>query len=284
MRCVFALGGNAFGEESLRIAAKAIASLRSAGGEIVVTHGNGPQVGRLYLKEGKTLGLLTGETERELGSRIAKAITSEARGIKVSVVTTRVVVHKNDPEFRNPTKPIGRFYRDKRAVPTGLRHFEVRRLGRGYRLVVPSPRPVRIIEAGKIESLLSGGRVVIAAGGGGIAVGRSGRGLVPVDAVIDKDFASSLLAVKIRAERLFILTDVGFAYTRFGKKDQKPIRRVSVRQAERYLRQGSFEKGSMEPKILACIEFVRRSGGIAAIGCISKPEEVVSLRSTVILP
>lgn len=285
MRYVFALGGNAFNKRNLKTAVKAIVALHEDGDEVVITHGNGPQVGELYLKEGKNLGVLTRETEQQLGDQISRAVSRFSGGkAKVSVVLTRTIVRRNDLEFKRPTKPIGGFYKTAESVPTGNRGFEVKKLERGYRLVVPSPRPMEIVEVGRVSRLLSEGRIVIAAGGGGSSVFRSGKSLKYADAVIDKDLASSLLAVKIGADRLFILTNVDFAYTDFGGKNQKRITRMEVKQAERYLREGHFEEGSMKPKVEACIEFVRKRHGAAAIGNIAKIEEVISLRSTVVLP
>jgi len=284
LRYVFALGGNAFTARNLEIVSRFIVPLCLKGNEIVITHGNGPQVGRLYLKEGRSLATLTGETEKVLGSEIRKAILGRLRKAKVSVVLTRTLVSGRDPEFRRPTKPIGGFYQSKEAVPRGKRGFGIRRLEGGYRLVVPSPRPLRIFETGKIERLLSHGHVVIAAGGGGMAVVKSKAGTRLADAVLDKDLVSSLLAWKIMADGFFILTNVEGAYTDFGKRDQRLVRMVSASALRRYLRQGHFEEGSMKPKVEACLEFVGRRRKIAAIGSISKIKDVFGLKATVVLP
>lgn len=286
MRYVFALGGNAFSEENLRIVAGAVVSLYRKGNEIIITHGNGPQVGELYLEEGRNLGVLTGQTEAELGMEIERAILAGMKGNqkKVAVVLTRTLVDAKDPEFRNPTKPIGHFYKKRERVPGKTGKFKVKKLLNGYRLVVPSPKPLRILEVNEITELLGRGYVVIAAGGGGIAVMESGNTFRFADAVIDKDLASALLATKINADRLFILTDVDGAYLNFGKGNEKRLGKVGTRMLASYLKDGQFEKGSMAPKIQACINFVRSAGKTAAIGDISKIEDVVKLKTTVVLP
>ena len=284
MRYVFALGGNAFGKKNIDIAAGAIVRIWKEGNEVLVTHGNGPQVGALYLREGKNLAILTRETEHELGCSIRKALLRRRADTKVDVFITKVLVDGKDPEFLRPTKPIGEFYSREEDVPKGKRNFAVRKLGKGYRLVVPSPVPMDIIGTEKIDRMLSEGKIVIAAGGGGEAVIRSYGRLRPADAVIDKDFASALLARKMGADRLFILTDVDGAYVHFGTRRQKLLLKTNVSRMRDYLGEGQFEEGSMMPKVKACIEFVESTGGIAAIGNIARIGDVVRLKSTVVLP
>lgn len=284
LRYLFALGGNAFSSGNLRSVSKFIVSLYLEGNEIVISHGNGPEVGELYLKEGRNLATLTGETERIMGNEIKKAILRVLNNAKVAVVPTKTLVSANDPEFRKPTKPIGKFYKSREAVQKGKRDFKVRKLKKGYRLVVPSPRPLKILETGEVEKLLSRGNIVIAAGGGGVAVTKSKNGIRLADAVIDKDLASSLLARKIMADSFFILTDVDGAYTDFESSKARLIRKAHLREMQRYLREGHFEEGSMKPKVEACIEFVAETKKAAAIGNISNIRKVVDLESTVVLP
>ncbi len=286
MRYVFALGGNAFSEKNLEIVAREISLLHSKGNEVVVTHGNGPQVGELYLEEGKNLGILTGQTQAELGMEIERAVLRSIKGggRKVAIVLTRALVSKDDPEFKNPTKPIGHFYRRREMVPGKRGEFRVKKLLNGYRLVVPSPKPLELMEVREVMDLLGRRYIVIAAGGGGVAVIRTEVGVQFANAVVDKDLASALLAERIRADRLFILTNVDGAYLNFGKKNEVRIDRIKFRKLLSYLRAGQFESGSMAPKVQACINFVKNTGKIAAIGDISRIEDVLKLRTTVILP
>ncbi len=284
LRYVFALGGNAFSSRNIATASKAIVSLHQKGNEIIVTHGNGPQVGELYLKEGKNLAILTEETERILGSRIRKALFRQSKKIKSKVVITKVLVDAKDKEFRNPTKPIGKYYQNKEDVPLGKRKFKVRKLSKGYRLVVPSPMPEAILDLREIEGYLSRGYIVIAAGGGGVAVIKKGMETRYADAVIDKDLASSALAEMVKADKFFILTDIDGAFLGYKTKNQKLLRKTRVNEAKKYLKAGDFEEGSMKPKVEACIMFAEKTGNPAVIGNISKIKDVIALKSTVILP
>lgn len=283
MKYVFALGGNAFDKKKLDIVSKALSSLYRKGHQIVITHGNGPQVGELYLEEGKNLAILTAQTEAEIGVILQEKISARI-GKESPIVLTRVLVDRRDPEFRRPTKPIGKFYADRSLVPKGGRQFKVKKLSKGYRLVVPSPKPIDILEINEIKQLLLKDRLVIAGGGGGIAVVKVGDEYEFADAVLDKDLTSSLLAVRLKADRLFILTDVAGTYLNFGTKRSRLIKKMHVKEADAYMKKGSFEEGSMKPKVQACINFVRATGKIGAIGNISKISEVISLKSTVVLP
>ncbi len=279
------MGGNALEEDNIRIVAKALCRLHSEKHEIVVTHGNGPQVGELYLKEGKNLSLLTEETQKIIGNNIKKVIHKECPECRASVIMTRVLVYTNDREFSEPSKPIGRFYNKEKLVPRGRREFSVKRMKNGYRLVVPSPEPRSIFELDKIIKTMRSGRIAIAAGGGGAAVAIKGRKRVRMNAVVDKDIASALLAKKIAADAFFILTDIDRAFINFGSMDARPIYRMNVKNARSYMDKGYFEEGSMLPKVRACMEFAEERRMNAAIGNINDIENVLRFRScTVVTP
>ena len=288
MRYVIAVGGNALkNSKVLNKLSAYIARLSGLGNEIVVTHGNGPQVGKLALHNDGNLALLTKETEAEIGSMIRKSIARANRklGSSTKIVYTRVLVDKNDPNFKNPTKPIGRFYSRAEAEKLAERGFVMKPLLKGYRRVVASPKPLAILDVAEVRRLLKEAGIVIAAGGGGIAVARSGNRLRYMDAVIDKDLASSLLAVKLRADRFVILTDVDGVVLGYHTGRSRLLRRVSAPALMAYAITEHFEAGSMLPKVMACIGFVRRTHGRAAIGNLNKADRVLSLRdATVVTP
>jgi carbamate kinase len=248
------------------------------GYELVITHGNGPQVGNIMLrneagyKEYKIpqmpLDICVADSQGGIGYMIERQIKNILREYKVrkNVVTvvTQVVVDKNDSAFEEPTKPVGGFYlkeeADLMARARGYIFKEDPRK-RGWRRVVPSPDPKEIVNKKTIRDLVKRGNIVIAAGGGGVPVYRDEKkNLVGVEAVIDKDLASSLLAREIGAEAFFILTDVPNVYLNFHKPDQVALKKITAQQAEEYLESGEFSDGSMGPKIIAAIEFVKGGG------------------------
>jgi len=248
------------------------------GYELVITHGNGPQVGNIMLrneagyKEYKIpqmpLDICVADSQGGIGYMIERQIKNILKEYKVrkNVVTvvTQVVVDKNDSAFEEPTKPVGGFYlkeeADLMARARGYIFKEDPRK-RGWRRVVPSPDPKEIVNKKTIRDLVKRGNIVIAAGGGGVPVYRDEKkNLVGVEAVIDKDLASSLLAREIGAEAFFILTDVPNVYLNFHKPDQVALKKITARQAEEYLESGEFSDGSMGPKIIAAIEFVKGGG------------------------
>jgi carbamate kinase len=248
------------------------------GYELVITHGNGPQVGNIMLrneagyKEYKIpqmpLDICVADSQGGIGYMIERQIKNILREYKVrkNVVTvvTQVVVDKNDSAFEEPTKPVGGFYlkeeADLMARARGYIFKEDPRK-RGWRRVVPSPDPKEIVNKKTIRDLVKRGNIVIAAGGGGVPVYRDEKkNLVGVEAVIDKDLASSLLAREIGAEAFFILTDVPNVYLNFHKPDQIALKKITAQQAEEYLESGEFSDGSMGPKIIAAIEFVKGGG------------------------
>jgi carbamate kinase len=264
-----------------------IADLVSEGVSLVITHGNGPQVGFIY-RRGELarhelplipLDICGADTQGAIGYMIQKALLNEfrKRGItkKVTVVVTQTIVDRHDPSFTRPTKPIGSFMPEAEALAhqkeSGWQVVED--AGRGYRRVVPSPKPKEIIELEVIHLLVKSGYIVIAAGGGGIPVIRNEQGeLEGVEAVIDKDLGSSLLARNLGADTFIISTAVDAAYLNFGKENQKPISRVVLPEIKRYVVEGHFKPGSMKPKIEAIIEFLE-NGGERAI--ITSPENLL---------
>jgi carbamate kinase len=246
--------------------------------EIVITHGNGPQVGNIMLrneagyKEYKIpkmpLDICVADSQGGIGYMIERQLKNILRENKIrkNVVTiiTQVVVDRNDPAFSEPTKPVGGFYLKEEAellAKAGGLIFREDPRKRGWRRVVPSPRPIDIINHKVIRELVKKGNIVIAAGGGGVPVYRDeDKNLVGIEAVIDKDLASSLLAQEIGAEAFFILTDVPNVYLNFHKPGQVKLEKISASEAEKYLEAGEFADGSMGPKILAAIQFVKAGG------------------------
>jgi len=294
---VLAIGGNSLIKDKNHIALSSqyeavqetseyIADLIGAGLDMVITHGNGPQVGFIY-RRGEIarhelplipLDICGADTQGAIGYMIQKALLNEFRkkGIakKVTVVVTQTIVDRDDPSFTHPTKPIGSFM----PAAEALAHKKesgwqvVEDAGRGFRRVVPSPIPREIIELDVIRLLVKSGYVVVAAGGGGIPVIRNEQGeLEGVEAVIDKDLGSSLLARNLGADTFIISTAVDAVYLNFGKENQKPINRATLFEIKRYMAEGHFKPGSMEPKIEAIIQFLE-DGGEKAI--VTSPENL----------
>ena len=282
-KVVIALGGNALGKdveeqkEAVAKTAKVIVDLAQQGLDIIVTHGNGPQVGMIQnamdnlvvMHENyKQVPLPTSVAMSQgyIGIDLQNAIKYElySRNIdgKVSTILSQVEVDKNDPSFENPTKPIGRFLTKEEAEENeanGVRCMED--AGRGYRVVVASPMPQRIRELETIKTLVNAGHIVITCGGGGIPVISENGKLVGVNAVIDKDNASSLLAAQLGADYLVILTAVEKVAINFGKENQEWLSDLTVEQAKEYIAEEQFAKGSMLPKIEAAIRFAESGEG-----------------------
>ncbi len=252
---------------------------------VVITHGNGPQVGFILLRSEHSRGLLhqvpldsiVADTQGALGYQLQQALQNEfrRRGLKNSVATivTQTLVDRNDPAFANPTKPIGEFY--SRAQADERMRVEKWTLaedsGRGWRRVVASPKPLRIIEAEVVRQLVKDGYVVVAAGGGGIPVVADETGaLSGVPAVIDKDLASAVLARQIGADLLMISTSVEKVCLNFGQPGQQILDSMTVAQAMKFAAQGHFPSGSMLPKVEACVHFVQSGGREALITCPAK--------------
>ena len=294
-RIVVALGGNALGNtpeeqlELVRHTAKTIVDLAQDGYEVIVGHGNGPQVGMINLamefsftKGGNTPYMPFPEcgamSQGYIGYHLQQAIQQElkARGVdkECAAIVTQVVVDANDPGFAKPTKPVGSFYTkeeaDKIASEKGFTFVED--AGRGYRRVVPSPIPQRIVELKVVEQLVKAGDIVITVGGGGIPVVETEQGLKGVAAVIDKDRSSALLAQSIGADMLIILTAVDRVCINYNKPDQKELPTMTLEEAEKYIEEKQFAPGSMLPKVQSCMEFVKNNthGGTALITSLQK--------------
>ena len=288
-RIVIALGGNALGNtlpeqmEAVKVTARAIVDLIEEGCEVIVSHGNGPQVGMinnamsaLSREDPKQLNtplsVCVAMSQAYIGYDLQNALREELynrniHDIPVATMITQVRVDENDPAFLNPTKPIGHFMTLEEAVRVKRKygHIVKEDAGRGYRRVVASPEPVEIIEIGAIRSLVEAGQLVIACGGGGIPVMRKGNHLKGASAVIDKDFASELLAEELDADFLIILTAVEKAAINFGKPDQKWLGDITAAEAEQYIKEGHFAPGSMLPKVQAAVRFASSKQGRTAL-------------------
>ena len=286
-KVVIALGGNALGKdieeqkEAVANTAKVIVDLAQQGLDIIVTHGNGPQVGMIQnamdnlivmQQNYKQVPLPTSVAMSQgyIGIDLQNAIKYElfSRGIdgKVSTILSQVEVDPDDPAFENPTKPIGRFMTKEEAEENeanGIRCMED--AGRGYRIVVASPMPKRIRELETIKTLVGAGHIVITCGGGGIPVVSQDGKLVGTNAVIDKDNASSLLAAELGADFLVILTAVEKVAINWGKENQEWLSDLTVEQAKEYIAQEQFEKGSMLPKVEAAVRFAESGEGRRAL-------------------
>ncbi len=288
-RVVVVLGGNAFagrgGEMTMagqwRFAHEALAQLKpliADDVQLMISHGNGPQVGHILTRVEATLGqaysipleVCVAESEGELGyvleQSLYNVLAESGRPEPIASLLTQVVVDEDDPAFANPTKPIGPFYSAAQADELRGKGFAVMEdAGRGYRRVVPSPQPREVIEIGVIRALVEMGVFVIAAGGGGIPVVRRGRQLHGVEAVIDKDLTAALIADKLHANSLVILTNVPCAYRNYNTPQQEPIGRVNTFELKQLLEENHFAPGSMRPKIEAAVRYVTRANRRAII-------------------
>ncbi len=296
LRVVIALGGNALqkkgevtAEAQKSVAAKIGATIAklSTKYEIVVAHGNGPQVGNILIHEENAattaapampletaVAMSQGQIGYWLSQSIDNAFTKERKRKKVASIVTQVVVDRKDPAFRHPTKPIGQFYTAREALKLAkTKGWEMREdAGRGYRRVVPSPLPIDIVEKKEITTLIDSGAIVIAVGGGGIPVVRTKvlKILKGVDAVIDKDLAAAKLAELIKADIFVSVTAVPNAYLNFGKPEQIALGMISTREANEYIKAGHFGAGSMLPKMEAITQFASKG----KIGIIASPDNL----------
>lgn len=302
---LIAFGGNAIlpnGQRGLQKeqmknsekAAKMMIEIVAKGYELIVVHGNGPQVGNILIQMEEasnkippfTLEVCDAMTEGSMGYMLEKALINELRknSIDKEVVTilTQVIVDKEDPAFQNPTKPIGPFYTQYRAqqLIKEKRWTMIEDSGRGWRKVVPSPRPIDVVTKRAISDLVRSGRIVIAAGGGGIPVIINSKGLIEgVEAVIDKDYASALLASEVGVDLFIILTGVDRVYLNYGKENQREIKVMRVEEAKKYLEEGQFPPGSMGPKIKAAIQYIEAGGKEVLITSASKLKAALAKRA-----
>ncbi len=304
-KIVIALGGNALGntpQEQLELithTAKSIVDLVEQGHQVVVAHGNGPQVGMINrgLSAAAEQGAIAAAmpfpecgamSQGYIGYHLQNGIQNElsARGIdKIAVtVVTQVLVDENDPAFSTPSKPIGAFYTREQAeaISREKGYTMVEDAGRGYRQAVPSPKPADVVEKAAVSALMDASQIVITVGGGGIPVVRSGGRLVGIAAVIDKDFASAKLAGLVGADMLVILTAVERVAINFGKPNQQALERLTIAQAEQYCKEGQFAPGSMLPKIQAAISFAA-SGGKAVIASLENAAKALAGESGTII-
>jgi carbamate kinase len=300
---VLALGGNAIATKSrtfdsqynaIRDATKEISSLAKNGYKIVITHGNGPQVGDALLRNecAKELApplplyACVAGTQGVLGSMIQTALLENlGNDVKIVSIVTKVLVSEEDPAFKNPTKPIGTIFTKKdlhkinKVEPSAS--FKEITPGK-YRRVVPSPEPISILEMDAIKKLVEDGFIVIACGGGGIPVINK-KQIYFTEAVIDKDLASEVLATSIGASMFVNLTDVAGVYINFRSKNRKLLQKIQVDKMKELLEDGNFEEGSMEPKVRAAVRFVTNTGKNAVISSIGKAREAIELKSGTIV-
>lgn len=277
-KVVVALGGNALGKspaeqlELVKNTASSLIGLISAGNEVVISHGNGPQVGQINLgmsyaaEHGQSAAFPFPEcgamSQGYIGYHLQQSLQNELhkRGMTkdVATIVTQIVVDPADSAFQNPTKPIGAFYTKEEAdsIAEDKGYIFKEDAGRGWRQVVPSPTPKRIVELNSIKTLIEANELVIAGGGGGVPVVETEEGLKGVPAVIDKDRSSALLADNVGADKLIILTAVDYVAINFNKPDQKNLEDISVEEAKKYIDEGQFAAGSMLPKVQACMSFV----------------------------
>ncbi len=291
MKLVVALGGNALVKpgqegtieqqfETTRQSVASIVRMIEGGHDVVLTHGNGPQVGSLLLQQeiakevtpAMPLDVCGAMSQGQIGYMIEQCMTAalHERGLDRQVVTvvTQVLVDEDDPAFEHPTKPVGPVYRHDDALRRIKEGYRMTQQKGGWRIVVPSPDPRSILESGVITRLIDAGHVVIAVGGGGIPVVKSDGGLQGVEAVIDKDLAAEELASEIGADMLLILTDVEAVYRNYGEENEEMLREVTLEEMEEHYRDGQFPPGSMGPKVLAAIRFLKNGGDIAIVASI----------------
>ena len=288
-RIVIALGGNALGNtlpeqmEAVKITARAIVDLLEEDCEVVIVHGNGPQVGMINnamaalsredAKQPNTpLSVCVAMSQAYIGYDLQNALREELLnrnmgGIPVATMVTQIRVDENDPAFQNPSKPIGHFMTREQADLAEQKYGYIMKedAGRGYRRVVASPKPVEIIEIGAIRTLVDAGQLVIACGGGGIPVVLQSNHLKGASAVIDKDFASCLLAQELNADCLIILTAVEKVAINFGQENEEWLADINTDQAKQYISEGHFAPGSMLPKVQAAISFAESAPGRTAL-------------------
>jgi len=309
---VVALGGNAILQpgqkgtiqeqmENVNVACGHLTEIISSGKyRVVITHGNGPQVGNVLLQNEAASSLVPvmpldvcgAATQGTMGYMIQQTLANRLRaaGLKhnITTVVTQVIVDENDPAFKKPTKPVGPFYRlnEAQQLRRDRGWLIVKDSGRGYRRVVPSPKPLKIQETRIIKDMLNSGEIVIAVGGGGIPVVREkDRSLRGIEAVIDKDLAAERLAKDIHAEVFMVLTDVEQVKLNYGTENEVGIDRMTADEAENYLREDQFGEGSMKPKVEAGVNFIKAGGKTMIITALNKASKALEGKAgTIITP
>ncbi len=308
---VIALGGNAIkqaGEEgtaaqqfaNIEIASKEIVNLSQAGYKLVVTHGNGPQAGNLLIQqeEGKDLvpalplNVIGGMTQGQIGymfqNRLQNNFSLADKSVPVVSLVTQVLVDKDDPDFQDPSKPVGPFYSEAEANTLKKdKGYVVKEakpgVEKGWRRVVPSPEPIDIVEKDAIKALIASGAVTIACGGGGIPVKKDGKQIIGIEGVIDKDKTGDVLAQSVGADVLMILTDVEHALINYNKPNQSAVGSVTVAQMQKLFDEGHFLGGSMGPKVEAAMRFVKATGKKAIITSLDKAGEALAGKTGTII-
>jgi len=294
MRLTVALGGNAIlkpgqkgtaAEQLVNVyqSCRQIGELAAAGYEIVITHGNGPQVGNILLQQASAdkipalpLDFCGAQTQGFIGYMIQNSLLNVFKDKKMNIhstsVITQVLVDPDDPAFAAPSKPVGPFFDEEHAKKNEKEKGEkwVEDSGRGWRRVVPSPQPLKIMEKELINDLIEKKRIVIAAGGGGIPVVKKENELKGVEAVIDKDRAGCILAQNTKSDFFLILTDVDNVMINYGTEEEKALGEISISEIEKHLAEGQFGKGSMAPKVESAVKFVREGGKKAVITSLEK--------------
>ena len=309
---VVALGGNAILQpgqrgtvqeqlDNVNVACEHLVKLIASGNYgIVITHGNGPQVGNVLLQNEMASNLIpsmpldvcVAATQGTMGYMIQQTLANHLRAAglqhNITTIVTQVIVDEDDPAFKNPTKPVGPFYNlvEAQKLRQDRGWVIIEDSDRGYRRVVPSPRPLAIQETRIIKHMLADSEIVIAVGGGGIPVVREkDRSLRGIEAVIDKDLAAARLAENINADILMILTDVEQVMLNYGSVNEIGIKRMTVDEAENYLKEGQFGKGSMQPKVEAGIGFIKAGGEKTIITALNKVSEALAEKAgTIIIP
>ncbi|HAT54851.1 MAG TPA: carbamate kinase [Lactobacillus sp.] len=299
-KIVVALGGNAILSAdasaqaqmtAVKATAKSLVNFVKNGDQLIITHGNGPQVGNLLLQQAAAdstdnpalpLDTCGAMTQGSIGYWLQNAMREEllSVGIDKNVISivTQTIVSESDPAFQNPSKPIGPFYTKAEASNIKTKHADWRFIedaGRGYRRVVPSPKPIEVNESRAIKQIIDMGMIPIVSGGGGIPVIRSGNRLIGTEAVIDKDFSAAKIAQLVDADRLIILTSVDGVFFNYGRSDAIEIKKVGVAELQQHVENNEFAKGSMLPKVEAVIEFVREAGKPAVIGSLEDVKQII---------
>jgi carbamate kinase len=298
-RAVIALGGNALikkGQKgtiyeqfvNTRESCRSIVQMIKANWDVVITHGNGPQVGALVLQNQAAkditpempLGICVAESEGLIGYMVQQCLSNALKREQITkpviALITQVIVDPNDPSLTRPSKPIGPYYKEEEAIQMLKQGASMTRLPRGWRMVVPSPDPIRIVEGEIIKKMLDEGIIVIASGGGGMPViEKEGWGLDGLEAVVDKDLAAERLAEAVQAQVLLILTDVEKVYLKYNTPTQQPLDHVTFAELREHYMNGEFPEGSMGPKILAALRFIEYGGELVIISNIEQGWEAL---------